>query len=163
MELNRYFQSCPKWTSTEIQERSEQLAHRAVQVWPYFGGKHDSKPVITPRTATGKTPTVLTLIDQRIPVKTWSEVLTLTLQTIADLSPEGFEQLASEYPRVINDKPSQMKRGTQLGNGVYVELNMSANRVVLVCQRAVALAELAPDMWQVEVRESQIDPTPDLA
>lgn len=96
-------------------------------------------------------------------MKTWSEVLTLTLQTIADLSPEGFEQLASEYPRVINDKPSQMKRGTQLGNGVYVELNMSANRVVLVCQRAVALAELAPDMWQVEVRESQIDPTPDLA
>ncbi len=159
LELNRYFRSCGKWTSEEIQHRAEELADRAIHIWAYFGSKQRSASILTPHTATGKTPTTLTLLGQRIPVRTWSEVLTQTLQTIAEQYPEGFEQFARDYPRVISDNPAKLKRGTQLSNGMHVELNMSASRVVFICQRAVALAELHPNAWQVEVRESGADST----
>ncbi len=159
LELNRYFRSCSKWTSEEIQHRAEALADRAIHIWAYFGSKQRSISILTPRTATGKTPTTLTLLGQRIPVRTWIDVLTKTLQTIAEQYPEGFEQFARDYPRVISDNPAKLKRGTQLRNDMYVELNMGAKEIVSICQRAVALAELHPDMWQVEVRESGADST----
>jgi uncharacterized protein with ParB-like and HNH nuclease domain len=153
LELNTYFAGLTDWTREAIEARSEYLADQALIIWPYFGSSQSSYIPTSARKATGKTPRTLIFLGERIPVDSWRDVQSKTMAMLSDLDPEAFEQLAEAYPRIISTDQTKMKASTQLGNGMYVELNMSASQVYRFCTQAIEYAELTADSWQVETVE----------
>jgi hypothetical protein len=109
------------------------------------------------RSATGKTPKTLILLGERIPVDSWRDVHAQTMRMLSELEPDAFEQLAVTYPRLISTEPTKMKKSTQLSNGMYIELNLSASRVYQFCTQAVEYVGLSSDNWQVETVEGNAD------
>ncbi len=150
LELNRYFSTVSTWNSTEIEKRAIQLADEAVKVWEYFGSA--DAQAVTVETVTGKTPRVLTILDQQITVESWRDVLSETMNTIADLEPDLFDNLAHEYPRFVSDNPNRFRRNRRLSNGYYIEVNLSAKDVYQFCTQAIESIELSNDDWMVETR-----------
>ena len=150
LELNSYFLTVTDWNSTEIEKRAIQLAHGAVAAWKYFG--NEAAQTVTVETVTGKIPRVLTILGQQITVESWRDVLTETLNTIADLEPDLFESLAQEYPRFVSNNPSRFRRNRKLDNGYYIEVNLSAKDVYQFCTQAIESISLSKDDWIVETR-----------
>lgn len=150
LELNSYFLTVTDWNSTEIERRAMQLASGAIEAWNYFG--NEAAQTVTVETVTGKIPRVLTILDQQITVESWRDVLTETLNTIADLEPDLFESLAQEYPRFVSNNPSRFRRNRRLDNGYYIEVNLSAKDVYQFCTQAIESISLSKDDWMVETR-----------
>jgi uncharacterized protein with ParB-like and HNH nuclease domain len=150
LELNKYFAGLVEWTRESIEMRSEHLAEQALTIWPYFGSSQSSYMPTSARTATGKTPKTLILLGERISVDSWRDVHARTMGMLSELEPDTFQQLAVDYPRLISTEPTKMKKSTQLSNGMYVELNLSARRVYQFCTQAIEYAGLPVDSWQVE-------------
>lgn len=150
LEINKHFHSLSKWDREEIEKRSKRMADIALMFWPYFG---DEQPVLTATSAedvTGKSPQTLIMLGQRIPVKTWRDVLTKTLNTIADIEPELFEEIATNYPRFISKDPDRFSRKMQLDNEYYVDVSLNAKNVYRFCEHAIETAKLSREDWRVE-------------
>ncbi|MFQ5398695.1 MAG: DUF262 domain-containing protein [Anaerolineae bacterium] len=150
LELNKYFSTVVDWNSTEIERRAMHLANEAVKAWKYFGNTIDQ--TVTVETVTGKTPRVLTILDQQIAVESWRDVLSETLNTIADLEPDLFANLTQEYPRFVSNDPNRFRRNRRLDNGYYIEVNLSAKEVYRFCTQAIESIDLSKDDWMVETR-----------
>ncbi|MDD4439901.1 MAG: hypothetical protein PHS04_17995, partial [Tissierellia bacterium] len=58
--------------------------------------------------------------------------------------------IATNYPNLINEDKDKLRTWRQLKNGKYVETNMSAQYSKLYCNRAISMADLSDDDWQVE-------------
>jgi uncharacterized protein with ParB-like and HNH nuclease domain len=147
LELNRYFEQVAGWSRTEIEQRAEDLAGLALSVWPYFGA--DKSEPAQGDTLTGKKPRLLKILGQEISVQTWRDVLVFTLNTIADLEPDGFHILVEEYPYYV--RKEMASRCTPLNNGFYVYSQLSAKDVDRLCQRIIETVGLSPEDWKVEV------------
>lgn len=149
LELNRYFQKVEMWNRTEIERRSRILAEMALEIWPYFGDE-TSLSYVALDSVTGRVPSLVSILGQEFRVESWREVLLRTLNTIAELEPELFSQLASEYPRFISKEISRFRSGRQLSNGYYVEVNISAKDIYRFCQQSIESIGLSRDDWRVE-------------
>ncbi len=150
LELNKYFHNLTKWDREEIEKRSHLMADLALMSWPYFG---DEKPALTATSAddvTGKTPQTLIMLGQRIPVKTWRDVLTKTLNTIADLEPALFEVIAITYSRFVSIDPDRFTRKMQLDNNYYVDVSLNAKSVYRFCEQVIETTGLSREDWVVE-------------
>lgn len=150
LELNKYFLTTTNWNSIEIERRAIQLADDAIIAWEYFGST--VVQTVTVETVTGRVPRVLTILDQQITVESWRDVLTETLNTIADLEPDLFENLAQEYPRFVSNSPNRFRRNRRLDNGYYVEINLSAKDVYHFCTQAIESIDLSTNDWVVKMR-----------
>lgn len=146
--LNAYFSDLARWDRDAIHKRSRALARLALNVWPYFG--EERTPLLTVKDITGTTPEAVTILGQRFEVDTWRAVLERTIGTIADLEPSLFEMLARDYPRFVGQDPSRFRRSGDLGNGYYIEVNLSAKSIYQLCSQAVASIGLSGDDWRVE-------------
>jgi uncharacterized protein with ParB-like and HNH nuclease domain len=148
LELNKYFQTIPDWNRSAIEERSRVLADLALTAWPYFG-----EEVATPANisdVTGRSPKAVTILGQSFSVKSWRDVQTHTLNTLADLEPDLFAKLADEYPRFISADAGKFRSHRQLGNGLYIEVNLSAQNVFRFCNQAIESIGLSSEDWMVE-------------
>jgi uncharacterized protein with ParB-like and HNH nuclease domain len=153
VEMNKYFSALPTWNYDAIFSRSEILADIALKIWPYFGKNQRVFRPTSGNKVTGKTPKTLILLGQRYEVKTWRSVLETTMTKLADLEPESMKELIVDFPSYINTDPSGMIRSTQLSNGLYIDLNVSAKRVYNFCNQAIEHLGLANDDWFVEVED----------
>ena len=149
LELNKYFSNLTFWTRIEIEQRSESLAKKAVEIWPYFGQDNSSPTDI--QEVKGTTPTNLNILGQNFEVKSWRDVLEQTLNTVADLEPEKFEVIAHNFPRYVGRDKSKFKAIRQLQNGYYIEVNLSAQSIQKLCYQAMETIELTSDEWIVDV------------
>lgn len=147
-ELNRHFQDIARWDRQAIETRSQKLADLALTVWPYFG-EHQSTPA-NEDTVTGRAPTMLTILGDRIPVTSWRDVQISTFNTIAELEPELFDKLAQESHFISTDA-TKFRRSKPLVNGYHIYVSYSAKDIYRFCLQAMETIGLTKDDWVVEL------------
>ncbi len=151
LELNKYFSAIPHWTRNEIEQRAENLAKQAIEIWAYFGQENTSPTDL--QEVTGTTPISLSILGQHIPVDSWRDVMEQTLNTVADLEPEKFEVLAHNFPRYLGKDKNKFRAIRQLQNGYYIEMNLSAQSIQKLCYQAMETIELTSEDWNVIVNK----------
>lgn len=152
LEMNKYFENGGKWTKEDIEFRSEYLANKALEIWPYFGNE-DSK-IIEKSSYTGKTPRILKFLGQNAKVSSWKEVLEVTMNIIAEDEPEKFPELVKYFPSFINWDDKKFKLARQLKNGAFVEVDhLSAKTTQRLCYQALETIGLTAEDWAVETTD----------
>lgn len=149
LDLNNYFVAHEEWNEEAIKDRAEALAERALSVWSYFGPSGDEAPIAA-QTVTGKTPSGVVVVGQRIPVSTWREVAQITLEAVAELDQEVFDQIVIEFPRFVAWSRESLRSPRELANGAFVETNLSASAINRFCIQVVEATGLSPGDWFVE-------------
>jgi uncharacterized protein with ParB-like and HNH nuclease domain len=150
LELNKYFTEIAHWTRNEIEQRAENLAKKAIELWGYFGQENTSPTDL--QEVTGTAPLSLSILGQHIPVDSWRDVMEQTLNTVADLEPEKFEILAHNFPRYLGKDKNKFRAIRQLQNGYYIEMNLSAQSIQKLCYQAMETIELTSEDWNVIVK-----------
>jgi uncharacterized protein with ParB-like and HNH nuclease domain len=148
LELNKYFADLDTWKRENIEARSSNLAELALTVWPYFGdavAEFDDKADVT-----GIVPKKLLILGQEIEVQSWRDVLEQTMNTIAELEPDKFEQIVQQYPRLVNRDRRKFRAVRELKNGAFIEVNLSASTIQSFCIHAIESINLSADDWRVE-------------
>jgi uncharacterized protein with ParB-like and HNH nuclease domain len=155
LALNDYFQPVEQWRAPDIQQRAEVLTEQALQCWPYFGDA--AAAVSAGDTVTGTFPESITVLGNTVPVKTWREVLSKTLETLALAEPVPFAQLPDQFPTYIATRGQGFRSPKSLSNGYFIETNLGAASIHRFCQRAVAALNLPPEAWTVQVKPATKD------
>ena len=146
LELNKYFAIQDCWKREDIEKRGRDLSEMAIKAWPYFG----DGSVVETANVTGTTPRRLKILGQSFDVHSWRDVLEHTINVIADLEPDKFDVLLTEFPRFISRQSSNLRERRQLKNGAFVEVNLSAHSIQKFCFQAVESIELSTDDWVVQ-------------
>jgi len=149
LSLNKWFIDQEKWDEETIRSRAEALAEVALSIWAYFGLAEDDAPT-TAQTVTGTTPTSVVILGQRFSVSSWRDVAQKTLETVADLDQDSFEQILTTFPRFVAHSGDGFRSPRQLSNGDFIETNLSASDINKFCIQAVEVAVLSPEDWFVE-------------
>ena len=147
LELNKYFADIFQWTRIEIEARAEALAKKALEIWNYFGQENSTPTDI--QEVTGTVPVGLKILGQHFKVKTWRDVMEITLNVIADLEPEKFEVIAYNFPRYVGKDKNKFRAIRQLENNYFIEVNLSAQSIQKLCYQAMETIELTSDDWEV--------------
>jgi uncharacterized protein with ParB-like and HNH nuclease domain len=146
LELNKYFHNKQSWSKQDIQERGEYLAKIALQIWSYFGD--ESKPSPQSRSSRS-TPKLLHIFGQEHLVKSWRDVLEITLNTIIDVDPDRFKDIIERFPRFVGWDEKKFRSYRKLHNGAFCEVNLSATDIRAFCQKAIETAEISEE-WYVD-------------
>jgi len=152
LELNKYFNNIQFWQKEDIEKRGEVLADRALEIWQYFGD--ESVKLSVNNNIQGSIPKLLRIVDQEYSVKTWRDVLETTLNIISELNPEKFKEILTQFPRFLADDNKNFRASRQLKNGIFIEVNLSAPYIYSFCQKAIEIADLSSEDWQVKTRDS---------
>ena len=147
IELNEYFSTVDEWKPEDIEKRSEYLAKKMLEIWPYFGSEDIETQIDD---VTGKTPQSLYILGQDISVKSWRDVLVNTLDTIADLEPEKYEIIIREYANFLGIGRTKFRQSRPLKNGTLIEVNNSANRVQKFCNQIMETIDLSSEELNIE-------------
>ena len=145
LEINKYFEKVIYWKREDIEQRAKHLAEICLKIWPYFGNERADDDV----RVTGTNPKELYILGQQFEVHSWRDVLENTMNTIADLEPEKFEQIMFQFPRLVGRDPKKFRAIRQLKNGAYIEVNLSAQSIQRFCVQAIEAVELTTDDWKV--------------
>lgn len=149
LELNKYFNNVEVWTENSIRQRAEALSKIALKVWKSFAPVLSS-PTDYNDSVTGKIPVAVFLVGQKVQVTSWRDVAQKTLEAIAELDDEKFEGILSQFPKFIGREKGKFRSHRQLNNGVFIETNLSAERIREFCIQATTYAGLDIDDWRVE-------------
>ena len=150
LEINKYFADVNQWTRTEIGDRAEVLAKKALEIWSYFGQENSLPTEI--QEVTGTVPIGLIILGQHFEVETWRDVMEKTLNVVADLEPEKFEVIAQNFPRYVGKDKNKFRAIRQLENNYFIEVNLSAHSIQKLCYQAMETIELTSDEWEVMVQ-----------
>jgi len=145
LQMNRNFSQFSRWTRAEIEKRTEELFQKALEVWKYFGSENNQ----IKQNVTGTRPTELKILGQNFQVQSWREVLETTMNTIADLEPDKFEELAKNFPNLVGKDKNQFRKDIELKNGYFLESNLSAEYIYKFCNQAIEMIGLSSEDWQV--------------
>jgi uncharacterized protein with ParB-like and HNH nuclease domain len=148
LELNKYFKDVSSWQRIDIEKRSAYMAEIALAIWPYFG-KQDT---ITSQATKikSKPPKTLIFLGKEYSVKSWRDVLEVTLNIIADLEPDKLEEIIHQFPRFVSLNQQGFRSTRKLVNGAFIEVNLSAENIRKFCFKALETAELSLDDWEVK-------------
>lgn len=151
LELNSGFAGVDAWTRQAIEERSKALTDIALKVWTYFGT--DSTAESATGSVVGKTPNALWIFGQCYEVSSWRDVLEVTIDTMADLDPEGFQRILDEFPRFVGKDKTKFRSVRELKCGAYVEVNLGAESIYRFCYQAIEALGLSSEDWRVETAQ----------
>ena len=152
LELNRYCVGQDTWKRENIEFRAEYLAGLIVNIWKYFGD--ESVQNIQPSSLKGSIPKLLYIFGQEYSVKSWRDVLEITLNSIADIEPERFKEIMEQFPRLLGWDEKNFRSTRKLKNGVFIETNFSAKDISSLCHRSIETAGLSIQDWYVETVKS---------
>lgn len=144
LEINKYFDKVTSWKKEDIDQRAAYLAEICLNIWPYFGNEHREEVTVT-----GTTPKQLYILGQQFEVRSWRDVLENTMNTIAELEPEKFDQIMLQFPRFVGQDKKKFRAIRQLKNGAYIEVNLSAQSIQRFCIQAIEEIELTSEDWNV--------------
>jgi hypothetical protein len=150
LELNKYFKDIHSWKKEDIEKRTEFLAHRLVDIYPYFGEINNdfSQSKKTTDTITGRKPKSVQILGVDHSVKTWRDVLEFTLNEILSFENDQYLKIKDELSRFIGSEPTKFRATRQLKNGDYIEVNLSAKDIYTLCLKAVEIAEIEEE-WSI--------------
>lgn len=146
LELNKYFHNKKSWCRKDIEKRGEYLAEIALQIWSYFGDESKPSP---PSRSSRSTPKLLHIFEQEYPVKSWRDVLEITLNTIINVEPDRFRDIIEQFPRFVGWDEKKFREYRKLDNGGFCEVNLSAKDIRAFCQKAIETAEIS-EKWYVD-------------
>ncbi|MBL7786023.1 MAG: DUF262 domain-containing protein [Chitinophagales bacterium] len=149
LALNKYFYDIDYWGQEEIKGRSVHLAEKCILTWPYFGDENISESENSEKKLQR-----LIIWKQEFPVKYWTDILEITVKTIADLMPEKIELLIKEFPSYVNNSQTKFNKGAriiQITNNVYINKNYSVESIQRFCTQAIETIGMSTDEWQVIV------------
>ena len=148
IEMNKYFSAIDNWHAEDIEHRSNELAERILDIWPYFG----TEDGINTETddVTGKTPHTLHVLGQDIPVKSWRDVLVNTLDTIYELEPDQYEIILKEYQDFLGIGKPKLRYGRPLKNGISIEVNHRANKIQRFCNQVMDTIGLPSEELRID-------------
>jgi Protein of unknown function (DUF1524)/Domain of unknown function (DUF4268) len=152
-ELNQYFEGVVAWNAGEIERRADALSDLALTIWPYFGPAGATEAPSSELDVTSTLPRMVVFRGQEFPVRSWTDVLTTTLEQILLIGPDDFQRVVSEFGRIVNTDPGALRRARRLrrlSNGAYVETNHSAAAIYRICVQALGLVGVGPDEWRVD-------------
>lgn len=148
LEMNKYFDRISKWNKEDIESRSENLANKALEIWPYFG---EEMKIVEMKSYTGQTPKILRFLDQSVKVSSWKDVLVETMNMIATYEPEKFSELVKQFPAYIDWDDKKFKMPRRLENGAFVEVDhLSARTTQRLCYQSLESIGLTLEEWNVE-------------
>jgi len=150
LELNKYFKDKRSWKREDIEQRAEDLADIALQVWEYFGD--ETVQNYQSSSVKGTIPKMLLCFGAEHSVKTWRDVMEITLNTIATLEPDYFDDIMEQFPSFIGQNQKDFRSTRQLSNGIFIEVNLSAQDIYTFCIKAIETANLSTDEWKVETQ-----------
>lgn len=156
LELNKYFSAVTEWNEQSIRQRAEVLADKALKVWSYFGPEQP-EPALPLQGVRGTTPKSVTILGQTFSVSTWREVIQITLESIAELDHDRFENLLAQFPRFVGRDPARFRASRQLPNGSFMETNLSAESIHRFCLQAGEVSGLSSEDWRVEYAPARTD------
>jgi hypothetical protein len=152
LELNRCFDTMPSWTREQIKDRASSLAQRALTIWPYFGD--ESTQEVSAADVVGKVPAALWILGQKFNVGSWRDVMEITIDTLAELEPERFQQLLKEFPHFVGHDKSRFRATRALKCGAFIEVNLGAESIYRFCNTAMSAIGLTSEDWKVETHAS---------
>ena len=91
------------------------------------------------------------ILGQRFPVSTWREVAQQTLETLAELEEDRFDQIVGKFPHFVGRESNKFRRSRQLRNGTFMETNLSAQAIHQYCRQIAEEAGLSSVDWRVEL------------
>jgi uncharacterized protein with ParB-like and HNH nuclease domain len=148
LEMNKYFKDQTSWRREDIEKRASYLADLTLTIWPYFGdegiGSQERSNV------TGTTPRAAWILGQQFRVQSWRDVLEQTMNTIAELEPEKFEQITQQFPRIVGQDKKKFRATRELKNGAFFEVNLSAQDIQKICFQMLETIDLAAEDLRVE-------------
>lgn len=148
IELNSSFSGFEVWTSQTIDDRSKALTTIALKVWPYFGTESSSNSA--KGDVVGRTPSALWIFGQRFDVNSWRDVMEITIDTIADLEPEGFQQILETFPVFVGVDKTRFRSSRKLKCDAYIGVHLSAERIYKFCHQAIETLGLTSEDWRIE-------------
>ena len=154
LEVNKYFQAKECWGRKEIEERAQDLADMALKIWPYFGDE-SAKNTEERSSLTGTKPKKVYCFGKEDPVKTWRDVLEVTMNAIFDkleddLENEKFTEIIQRFPSFIGWDEKEFRSPRKLKNGAFIEVNLSAENISKFCQKVIETLDMSIDDWKVE-------------
>ncbi len=102
---------------------------------------------------TGTKPTAVSILGQSFAVHSWADVLVRTMNTIADLKPEKFEQIMQQFPQHAGPDKKRFTRARELKNGTFIEVNLSAHSIQRFCFRVLETIGLSTEDLVIEFAE----------
>jgi uncharacterized protein with ParB-like and HNH nuclease domain len=152
IHLSRSITRFEQWDEEAIQQRGEELAELALQVWPYFGPadslfSQPNKPGFT-----GKTPVSVMILGTKREVTTWREVLQETLENVRETVPDAFDGIVEQFPRLLSSEPGRFRNPRPLVDDLHFETNLSAESIARYCQQIIMAAGYSSTDWSVETR-----------
>lgn len=151
LEINKYFQNVTNWRKEDIENRSEKLADIALKIWYYFGDKNYKNN--QRKGVTGTTPKSLKIFDEEYSVKSWRDILEITLNTIAEVEKDQFEELLLTFPRFLSKNKGDLRATRQLKNGIFIEVQLSAQDIYSFCQKILETCNLSSEDWQINIED----------
>jgi uncharacterized protein with ParB-like and HNH nuclease domain len=150
LELNKYFHHLVRWRREEIEARAEGLADIALANWPYFGVR-STQP--EEETVAKAAPTNLRFQGRTTAVKSWRDVLEQTLNAIIESEPGSFDEVVKAFPRFIHSDQGRFRDSRKLCNGMFVNVNLSANDIRRFCKQVLDTVAIGPDEWVAETQQ----------
>ncbi len=151
LEINKYFQTVTNWHKEDIENRAEKLADIALKIWSYFGDKNYKYK--SRKGVTGTTPKSLKMFEEEYSVKSWRDILEITLNNIAEVETDKFEELLLTFPRFLSKNKGDLRATRQLKNDIFVEVQLSAQDIYSFCQKILETCDLSSDDWQINLEE----------
>lgn len=100
---------------------------------------------------TGTTPAAVIILGQRFGISSWREAAQRTLETIADLEEDRFDQIVIKFPRFVGRDSNKFRKPRQIRNGAFMETNLGAHAINRYCLQVAEEAGLSSDDWRVEL------------
>ena len=149
LDLNKYLAEQPCWKKEQIIQRAELLAEQALEIWPSFGEGDPSN--IQDVNITGSTPYSLEILGQEFSVKSWRDVIEITLNTLYELGPERFDKIVELLPNYISKDKNKFRAIRELKNGYFIEVNLQAQTIYRNCIEALKIIGLTKEDWIVKL------------
>ncbi len=148
LELNKCFRDKQTWKREDIERRSAHLADMTLAIWPYFGDEKAEQ--LAHKKASPTPPKALYILGQYFAVQSWRDVLEQTMNIIADLEPEKFDQIVKQFPRFVGRDNKKFREMRRLKNGKFIEVNLSSQDIQRFCFQVLETFDLSAEDWRVE-------------
>ncbi|MCW5890561.1 MAG: DUF262 domain-containing protein [bacterium] len=147
LTLNSELPELSRWTREEIELRAKSLAERALEVWPNFAPHASAR---RHRAVRGTTPKRVVVLGEAFEVKSWQDVLRVTLTQLMLLGTEVIDQLLVEFPKNIRRSGTGLTAPKALSSELYYEGHLNAEQIYRLCSQIVQQVGLSSGEWHVD-------------